>query len=384
MVQTRITHAHKLERGFQNQKNSGFKQARSSGKLFIPYLSKIIFPLMTTSLWLASTFASAQQLPVPTPLISQNPANSSSSSQFLTSGTQVSLNGRTLPAAWSQWQNQGIRTAISDSGVTQLGMELLNTQDEKKQPVQWFSEPKTMPLVLPSWIKAGARYLDLTDFAQKAGWQIQASGNILRITSPVARVQAIRQGRQPWGDRIVLDLNRPTSWQIKQQSVSKTSNQEWAITIDAAADPALIQQFNPSPSNQLLNNNTQTQILKVETTYTLITIRLSVPSKLSPRVTTLPNPNRLVIDLRSDAMVERDILWAKGLRWRQKFVNLGSDRFPVVWLEINPRTPGLTLKPITSEATTLVGIAPLIKTALAHSAAAAINGGFLIAKISYH
>ena len=378
MVQTRITHSHKLERGFQNQKNSGFKQAISSGKLFIPYFSKIIFPLVTTSLWLASPFASAQQS-LPTPLLSQkSPANSVSSPRLLASGTQVSLNGRTLPGAWSQWQNQGIRTWISDAGATQLGMELLNTQDEKKQPVQWFSEPKTMPLVLPSWLTAGARYLDVTDFAQKAGWQVQASGNTLQISSPLARVQTIRQGRQPWGDRIVLDLNRPTSWQIQQQSVSKTSNQEWTITIDAATAPALIQAFNPSPSHQLLNNDTsQTRILKkVETTLTLTTIRLSVPSQLSPRVTTLSNPDRLVIDLRSDSMVERDILWAKGLRWRQKFLNLGSDRFPVVWLEINPRTTGLTLKPITSEATTLVGIAPLIKTALAHSAAAAINGGF--------
>ncbi len=373
MVRTWINHSLKLERGFQNQKNSGFKQAKSSGKLFISCLSKIIFPLVTTSLGLAST-ASAQQL---LPILSQkSPANSMSSPPVLAAGTQVSLNGRTLPAVWSQWQNQGIRTWISDAGVTQLGMELLSTQDEKKQPVQWFSEPKTM-LVLPSWLTAGARYLDVTDFAQKAGWQVQPSGNTLRITSPTARVQTIRQGRQPWGDRIVLDLNRPTSWQIKQQSVSKTSNQEWTLTIDAVAAPALIQAFNPSPLNQLLNNNTsQTRILKVETTPTLTTIRLSVPSKLSPRVSTLPNPNRLVIDLRSDAMVERDILWAKGLRWRKKFVNLDSERFPVVWLEINPRTTGLTLKPITSEATTLVGIAPLIKTALTHSAAAAINGGF--------
>lgn len=373
MVRTRITDLRKGARGLQNQKNSGFKQPKSSGKLFIPYLPKIIFPLVTTSLWLAST-ASAQQS-LPTPLISQNPpANSVSSPRLLASGTQISLNGRTLPAAWSQWQNQGIRTWISDAGVTQLGVELLNTQDEKKQPVQWFSEPKTM-LVLPSLLAAGARYLDVTDFAQKAGLQVQASGNTLRITSRVARVQAIRQAQQPWGSRIVLDLNRPTSWQIKQQSVSK-SNQEWAITIDAVANPALIQASNPSPSSQILNNDTQTRILKVETTPTFTTIRLSIPSQLSPHVTTLPNPNRLVIDLRPDAMVERDILWAGGLRWRQKFVNLGSERFPVVWLEINPRTTGLTLKPITSEATTLVGIAPLIKTARAHSAAAAINGGF--------
>jgi hypothetical protein len=75
-------------------------------------------------------------------------------------------------------------------------------------------------------------------------------------------------------------------------------------------------------------------------------------------------------------MRERDILWAEGLRWRQQFINLGDSRFPVVWLEINPRTAGLKLKPIWSEGTTLVGIAPLLKTAQRSWAAAAINGGF--------
>lgn len=378
MVQNRVIHLYKRSHGLQNQE-ARFKQA-TSVKLFSLRLPKIISFLVTISLWLASNASNAQPSPVITPLINQNSAATPdvSSPRLLASGNQVSLNGRTLPAAWSQWQNQDIRTAISDAGMTQLlGVELLNTEDATKQPVQWFSQPITTPLILASWLTSGARYLDVTDFARKAGWQLQPSGNTLHITSPAARVQTIRQGRQPWGDRIVLDLNRPTSWQIQQQSVSKTSNQEWTITIDAAADSALIQAFNPSSSNQLLNSdNSQTRILKVETTPTLTTIRLSVPSQLSPRVSTLPNPNRLIIDLRPDAMVERDILWAKGLRWRQKFVNLGSDRFPVVWLEINPRTTGLTLKPITSEATTIVGIAPLTKTARAHSAAAAINGGF--------
>lgn len=369
MVRTRIADLSQCANRLQNQES--FKQA-SSMKLFMLHLPKII--LVITSLCLASTPSSAQQSLI-TPFLSQTLANPVSS-RLLSSGNQVSLNGRTFPAAWSQWQNQGIRTAISDTAVTQLGVELLNTKDVARQPVQWFSEPTITPFVLDSWLTSAHRYLDVNDFAQKAGWQVQASGNTLHITLPAARVQAIRQGRQPWGDRIVIDLNRPTSWQIQQQSVAKTSNQEWAIAIDAAADPALNTQFNSSSSNQLANNATQTQILKVATTPTLTTLRLSVPSQLSPRASTLPNPNRLVIDLRPDAMVERDILWAKGLRWQQKFVSLGSDRFPVVWLEINPRTAGLTLKPITSESTTLIGIAPLLKTALAHSAAAAINGGF--------
>lgn len=363
MVATRIIRPLQKPSKSQDQKNQRFKSVKLK---VISYLPKII-SLVTTSLWLTSVASSAQQSP-PTPPIPLP--------RLLASGNQVSLNNRTIPIAWSQWQQGKVRTAISDAGVSQLGMELLNTSDEAKQPVQWFSEPKTTPLVLSSRLTAAYRYLDITDVAQRAGWQVQVSGNTLRITSPTARVQTIRQGKQPWGDRIVLDLTRPTSWQVRQQSVSKTANQEWLITIDAAADPALSQQFSPSLFNQIFKNDTQTRILKVETTPSLTTIRLSVPSKLSPRVSTLPNPNRLVIDLRPDAMVERDILWAKGLRWRQKFVNLGSDRFPVVWLEINPRTAGLTLKPITSQSTTLVGIAPLSKTAIAQSATAAINAGF--------
>jgi hypothetical protein len=115
--------------------------------------------------------------------------------------------------------------------------------------------------------------------------------------------------------------------------------------------------------------------VKLETAPNLTNIRLSLPAGMSPRVSSLANPNRIVIDLRPDAMVERDILWAEGLRWRQQFINLGTSRFPVVWLEINPRAVGLTLKPIWSD-TTLIGTAPILKTAQRYSAAAAINGGF--------
>jgi exopolysaccharide biosynthesis protein len=311
-----------------------------------------------------------------------------------------------LPAVWSQSQlgtlTGKVRTGISDTRVTQLlGVELLNTKDVEKQPVQWFSQQTTKPLVLSSWLTGAHRYLDVTQLAVLAGWQLQADGDTLRITTPAARVKAIRHAQQPWGVRIVVDLDRPTPWQVSEESRGSRGAggageqrrrgekdrpfsgrhlpyQEWAIAIDAVADPALIQHFNSSFPDQSLNarNTSQTPVLKLERAPTLTNIRLSLPTGLYPRVSTLINPNRLVIDIRPDAMVERDILWAPGLRWRQQFVNLGTSRFPVVWLEINPRAFGLTLKPIWSESTTLVGIAPLLKTAQRYSAAAAINGGF--------
>ena len=96
---------------------------------------------------------------------------------------------------------------------------------------------------------------------------------------------------------------------------------------------------------------------------------------LSPQVSTLPNPNRLIIDVQPDAMVHRDITWAPGLRWRQQLVNLGQERLDVVWLEVSPRM-GIKLKPIWTNPDTLVGIAPLMQTAQRNLAVAAINGGF--------
>ena len=64
------------------------------------------------------------------------------------------------------------------------------------------------------------------------------------------------------------------------------------------------------------------------------------------------------------------------MRWQQKLVNLGADRFPIVWLEVDPKQRGLTLKPIWSNPTTLVGTAPLLNIAPLSQASAAVNAGF--------
>jgi len=376
--------------------------------------AQMVLPLLTTSLWLVSASAGiTQPSPVPTPVTPQiNQKNSApsiptvSSPNLFFSGNQISLNGRNMPAAWHQWnlaQETGkARTAINDAGLMQLlGVELLDTRDAAKQPILWFSQPQPSPLVLNGWNNGLYRYLDVTQLATLAGWQMQVDGDTLRITTPAATVRGIRQGKQIWGDRLVVDLDRPTPWQVTQQkpaakpkvpepelpddpkaisTIAKPQppRQQWAIAIDASADPALIQQLQSTLAEQLLKttNTSLAPLVKLETAPNLTTIRLSLPAGVSPRVNSLANPNRIVIDLRPDAMVERDILWATGVRWRQQFVNLGNSRFPVVWLEINPRTMGIKLKPIWSETTTLVGVAPIFKTAQRYWAAAAINGGF--------
>ncbi|MBE9125705.1 MULTISPECIES: phosphodiester glycosidase family protein [unclassified Coleofasciculus] len=302
--------------------------------------------------------------------------------QVIGQGTKLSVNGRTLTVAWKQWQVGGsVRTGISDVGVQQaLGIELLSTGDFTRQPIQWFSASPTTPLVLPSQLSGAYRYLDITDFARQVGWQLQVEGDTLRLSSIPARVQNIRMGVQPWGFRIVIDLDRPTPWQISDRRT------EGSINLEALADPSLVERFTPPPTEQVQGQEDTAPIsvgaqedepvIRLENGQNQTTIRVDIPQGQRMQVFSVPNPNRLVIDLRPDAMVEKNILWAPGIQWHQRYVNLGDERFPVVWLEINPKTSGTLFRPIWSNPSTQVGTAPLIQTAQLWQAVAAINAGF--------
>jgi hypothetical protein len=308
-------------------------------------------------------------------------------------GNRISLNGRIMPGIWLQRRQKtgSLTTHVSDATLRQLiGVDLLNSRTPALQPVQWFSS-STKPLNLTSLVTTGYRYLDITNFAKTAQWRIYVNDNTLMISTPRAKITNIRQGKQQNGERIVVDLNRPTPWQITQELVAKKSqpqiplsdsdteiskpasppHKEWTITLDAIANPSLV-----NAQHAMLLSDTQHLTPQLEVVNNQTIIRLSVPVGLSPQISTLPNPNRLVIDIQPDALVERSIDWAPGLRWQQRYVNLGEERFPVVWLEVDPREYGIKLKPIWTNPDSLVGTAPLIETAQQNLAVAAINGGF--------
>ncbi len=338
-------------------------------------------------------------------------------SSTIKSGRQISLNGRIIPLAWTQQpansNSANIRTWIADIGLMQsAGIDLLNTADSTKQPVQWFSVSLTAAQITTR-STALYRYLDVTDFARLAGWQISADGNTLRITSPVANVTGIRQAQREWGDRIVLDLDRPTPWQVNIVDTPNPSptptddptkptlpqartlaapnletpddptkpafpipavpaaaitGQEWSIALDAKIPPAIIGRAFPT-SQQLLS-------LKIEPAGNQTRVKVRIPLGWRPQVLSLGNPNRLVIDIRPDSLVEKDIVWARGIRWRQQYQNIGTARFPVVSLEINPRQTGIKVRPILSNPPTDKGTAPLLQTAELAGSVAAINAGF--------
>ncbi|MBD3880874.1 phosphodiester glycosidase family protein [Phormidium tenue FACHB-886] len=315
----------------------------SKSVVISPSEAALTQPAFLSSAWVP-TLAQAS---VPAPLTQQ--------------GAQVVLNGRALNAPWSQRQQ---KIGIADTGLMRaFGVELLDSNDPAAQPVEWFSDPQRDLLSLSTWLTGQYRYLDITELAQRSGWQVQSNRSTLQISTPPAAITQIRQGRQSWGDRIVIDLDKPTPWQVTEERGAAT------ITIDAKIDPATLRGFVPRKGNRL-------QGAKVQQSGDRTVIRVSIPTYIRPRVWSLNNPNRLLIDIRPDSLVTRSIAWAPGLRWQQQMVSLGRSQFPVISLEVDSTQPGVELKPIVSNSAEMAGTAPLLSTAQRHQAAAAINGGF--------
>ncbi|MGK7917552.1 MAG: phosphodiester glycosidase family protein [Prochloraceae cyanobacterium] len=353
------------------------------------------------------------------------------SSRLLRQGREISINGRKFPVAWSQWyQGKGVRTGITDTGaMAVLGLELLSTNNPELQPVNWFPSNSTKANTLKAHFISPYRYLDITDFARLVGWRMQIKGETLTINFSKAQIKNIQHESESGRQRIVLEMDRPTLWQVNQ------AKRKSAITIEGIATPYLLGLFPPPPPvveeeqeseeeqrplpllekyrlrlERIRNENRERQtsssakldppkapLFFLENSGTKTILRINMPAGNSLRVSSLSNPDRLVVDIRPDALVERDILWAPGVRWRSSLIGLNNssaatsrfglekaekkdtekkDLFPVVWLEVNLRSRNINLQPITGNLSSLEGIYPLVTTARDFRVAAAINGGF--------
>jgi hypothetical protein len=340
-------------------------------------LSVSIPAFVMIAVGLSTPSANAQNKPALDFPLSQTPTTSPprplnfNPPSSVTQGNQVIVNGRSFSANWSQWQAGGqARLGLADAALTQIfGIDLSNTADVGKQPIQWFSNLAAS--VLPTRLTPPLRFLDITDFARQNGWQLQVSGTALQITTPPARIAEIRQGQPAPGDlanpasidRIVIDLDRSTPWQVDPQP------DELVLTLDAQTDPSLLKAFKPNPASRIRS-------LKIETNQNQTIVRVGIPFRFRPQITTVANPDRILIDVGANYLASKDILWANGLRWRQQYLTVGTSQLPVVWFEINPRQAGLAIRPILPNGTSVTGTAPLINTARTTLATAAINGGY--------
>ncbi len=349
-------------------------------------LNVLLLPILSTLLYITSSSTAIAKY--------QLTQTTNHLGSMATEGNQISLNGRTVAGSWLRSAHgSDLNTYLGDAAFRQLfGVDFLSTSNWDKQPVQWYSS-SIEPQVLATLLTKNNRYLNITKFAKLAGWQLSVTNNTLFIITPSVKVTDIQE-EQTTNNRITVNLDYPSPWKITDYLVAKkTPNSspfpdltlsdsalpvaEWTITLDGVADPTLIQRYTPSPPALPLVPTLPTPqplIKQVEVINNQTIIHLSVPLGLAPLISTLPNPNRLIIDIRPDALPQRSIAWAPGLVWQQQYVTVGTSRFAVVSLEVNPHNT--IIRPILTNPKTLIGTAPLIKTAQLSLAVAAINGGY--------
>jgi exopolysaccharide biosynthesis protein len=285
-------------------------------------------------------------------------------------GTEVVINGNSVVLPW---RSNGKKLELSDTGLLyQFGLELLNTNDYRRQPVDGYANGASS---LTASSDRQYRYLDITTIAKTNNWRWQVVNNRLQINTPklmVADIQAQNLGSDRGQINIKLDGTVP--WRLSQDAT------EGFLTIYTAAKPQLVSPptsatptatpgaSEPGDDPKITNTNFQVTSTAQKTV-------IQFPIKLGTRARARNVAGRqIAIDITPTAMSERKIAWAPGLLWQQKWQALGSDRFPVSLLELDPKQ--VQLRPILGQSDTVVGSHPIGKIATSNRAAAAINGGY--------
>jgi exopolysaccharide biosynthesis protein len=302
---------------------------------------------------------------------------------ILAQGHQINLNNRTYAASWLQWrENDTIHTGISDVSASNIfGLDLLTTNDFSSQQVQWYSFNEKLPVkfIAPN------RYLDITTFIPIAGLNLEINNDILEFTTPIIEINNINITEESWGKKIEIDITRPTFWQSGQV------NNQGIIKIEAIANPILLEKFAPKieeekPETEQADDveiepePVELPLLTLENKEQNQTIfNLNLPDTKRIKIVTIGN--KLILELRDDVLVAKNINWYPGLTWRQNYVTISNkitkekNSFPVTYLEIDNKS-SLDLEPITTNKNEMIGINPLVTTARKANVIAAINAGF--------
>lgn len=292
-------------------------------------------------------------------------------------GSQVLINGKSFAGAWARWTDKRSGqpiTGISDSlWMRQLGGLLLdNGGNATQQPVQWLSDGvKTLSTQFNQ--TKTLRYLAISEAARQWGWEVEVKGAVLEIRTRTAAIESVKLGQQSWGRRLVMVLDHVSPWRMAKLTNSRTGrkDREFTIEVDAALLADSLKTLTVSAGAGL-------RALKITPQQNQTIIQGVIDGRFQPQVSTLGSPPRMVVDLRQpQATQTRRILWAPGIEWREAVVDLGQAQFPITWLVVNPRQPGLKLLPFWSgNSGSVVGIEGLAKMAQQNQAAAAINGGY--------
>jgi Phosphodiester glycosidase len=313
------------------------------------------------------------------PISSDRVTRATTTRNFVSKGTEIFLNGKTLNIPWGQWQvGNSLRLGISDTALDrQLGVELFNNSNYHTQPVDWYATTNTKTANLTAKFSSQYRYLDITDLAKSSGWQWQIVGTKLQLNTPATRVVSVRRENIPKNGKITVTLDRHTPWKLSQTPT------EGYLTIEAIADPKLLAQFNSPPptidTNLDPDDDPTAQKLEYKVTSSKNQTIVQFPIVKGQRARAkLRSPTSLEVSINANlaTIPDRQIDWAPGLKWRQKWVKLGVNNFPVSYLEIDPRQKGLKIRSMLALEPNLVGTNHLVKFAPTTPVVAAINGGY--------
>ncbi|PZO35790.1 MAG: hypothetical protein DCF19_23080 [Pseudanabaena frigida] len=292
-------------------------------------------------------------------------------------GTVIQLNGQPWSGRWIRKLEQGQQNLyVQEDWLTGgLGVQMMDSETVDRQRVRWFSSPTFSRVTFDSMGRL--RYLDLTPFADQ--WRTEIAGNTLNIYTPNAIMQAVRRGKQPWGDRIVIDLNRRTPWRVSKQG----NVISLVVSAEVAADVAI-------GTNAIAGNLVKSVTVQPQGKLTQIQIQTS--ESINPSIELLSSPTpRMVIDIRRDYVPPSlTVQWAEGLRRIEKIVEIPNKpitdkdpktiKFSVTALEVDLKQPRLKLRPIWSNPdgspNGTLGLLPVPQMVEKAQAVGAINGGF--------
>ncbi len=339
----------------------------------------IVMAVIATNFYpLIYSIGIAQADPKPNLQNQPNTPNLPGNQNFSSQGTEILLNGKTLNIPWGQWQvGNSLRLGITDTALDrQMGVELFSNSNYQTQPIDWYATQRT-PINITAKLSNQYRYLDITELAKTSGWKWQLIGGKLQLNTPATRVVNVQRQTIPKNGKINVTLDRFTPWKLSQTPT------EGYLTIEATADPSLLAQFNTppivDPSNLDPDDDPTAKKLEYKVTSNLNQTIIQFPIVKGQRARAkLVSATNLEVGINPnlETIPDRDINWAPGLKWRQKWVKLGANNFPVSYLEIDPRQKGIKLRPILPQEPNLVGSNHLVKFAPPVQVAAAINGGY--------
>jgi exopolysaccharide biosynthesis protein len=315
--------------------------------------------------------------------IADTPSSYLQTKSIIFQGSKVEINGKTLSINWSQWQEKGIRIGISDMSLMQnFGFELLPNQRFTEQPLQWFPYRGDKPLILSAKLTNEYRYLDISDIAKQQNWQLQIQGDTLKIITPIAQIINIRQSKNdlqetlPQPTRIVIDLDRPTLWNVRDEKDHVMINIEGTSKSEILPSPQIkpVAEINKEDEGNINNQpaKIQYQLIGEQISPTNLRLKFPLTQGWRSRSFTLNNPYRLVIDITPDHINKKDILWQKGVKYKQEIIEVEKDKFPITYMELDPDK--IDLQPLINN--NLVGINYLSQIASNSQTPIAVNAGY--------